>query len=153
MSIKQVKIVGYAHSDEQFVVNANNFKVRISKNNSVSELEGPSPLEYVLAGYAGCINAVGKLVAKELNLDLKSLQVEIAATLSLDKFQGKESNNRAGFQVVVVVVKPTSDASQEDLQKWISIVKNRCPIHDNLINPTPIHLNLVPQYETLELVS
>ena len=152
MSIKQVKIVGYAHSDEQFIVNANNFKVRISKN-SCPELEGPSPLEYVLAGYAGCINAVGKLVAKELNLDLKSLQVEIEATLSLDKFQGKESNNRAGFQVVDVVVKPTSDASHEDLQKWISIVKNRCPIHDNLVNPTPIHLNLVRQYETLELVS
>ena len=152
MSIKQVKIVGYAHSNEQFIVNTNNFKVRISKN-SRPELEGPSPLEYVLAGYAGCINAVGKLVAKELNLDLKFLQVEIAAVLSLDKFQGKESNNRAGFQVVVVVVKPTSDASHEDLQKWISIVKNRCPIHDNLINPTPIHLNLVPQYETLELVS
>lgn len=152
MSIKQVKIVGYAHSDEQFIVNANNFKVRISKN-SRPELEGPSPLEYVLAGYAGCINAVGKLVAKELNLDLKSLQVEIEATLSLDKFQGKESSNRAGFQVVDVVVKPTSDASYEDLQQWISIVKNRCPIHDNLVNPTPIHLNLVPQYETLELVS
>ena len=152
MSLKKVNVLGYANADDQFIVKANNLQVRISKNNSNPELEGPSPLEYVLAGYAGCINAVGKLVAKEQYLDLKSLQVEISATLSLDQYQGKESNERAGFQVIDVVVKPTSEASLEELQKWISAVKKRCPIHDNLINPTPITLSLVPQYETLEVL-
>lgn len=152
MSIKKVNVLGYANADDQFIVKANNLQVRISKNNSNPELEGPSPLEYVLAGYAGCINAVGKLVAKEQYLDLKSLQVEISATLSLDQYQGKESNERAGFQVIDVVVKPTSEASLEELQKWISAVKKRCPIHDNLINPTPITLSLVPQYEALEVL-
>ena len=152
MSIKKVNVLGYANADNQFIVKANNLQVRISKNNSNPELEGSSPLEYVLAGYAGCINAVGKLVAKEQNLDLKSLQVEISATLSLGQYQGKESNERAGFQVIDVVVKPTSEASLEELQKWISAVKKRCPIHDNLINPTPITLSLVPQYETLEVL-
>lgn len=152
MSIKKVNVLGYANADNQFIVKANNLQVRISKNNSNPELEGSSPLEYVLAGYAGCINAVGKLVAKEQNLDLKSLQVEISATLSLGQYQGKESNERAGFQVIDVVVKPTSEASLEELQKWISAVKKRCPIHDNLINPTPITLSLVPQYEALEVL-
>ena len=152
MSIKKVNVLGYANADDQFIVKANNLQVRISKNNSNPELEGPSPLEYVLAGYAGCINAVGKLVAKEQYLDLKSLQVEISATLSLDQYQGKETNERAGFQVIDVVVKPTSEASLEELQKWISAVKKRCPIHDNLINPTPITLSLVPQYEALEVL-
>ena len=152
MSIKKVNVLGYANADDQFIVKANNLQVKISKNNSNPELEGPSPLEYVLAGYAGCINAVGKLVAKEQYLDLKSLQVEISATLSLDQYQGKESNERAGFQVIDVVVKPISEASLEELQKWISAVKKRCPIHDNLINPTPITLSLVPQYEALEVL-
>lgn len=152
MSLKKVNVLGYANADDQFIVKANNLQVRISKSNSNPELEGPSPLEYVLAGYAGCINAVGKLVAKEQYLDLKSLQVEISATLSLDQYQGKESNERAGFQVIDVVVKPTSEASLEELQKWISAVKKRCPIHDNLINPTPITLSLVPQYEALEVL-
>ena len=152
MSIKKVNVLGYANADDQFIVKANNLQVRISKNNTNPELEGPSPLEYVLAGYAGCINAVGKLVAKEQYLDLKSLQVEISATLSLDQYQGKESNERAGFQVIDVVVKPTSEASLEELKKWISAVKKRCPIHDNLINPTPITLSLVPQYEALEVL-
>lgn len=151
MSLKQVKVLGYSNTDNQFIVNANNLKVRISKNNSYPELEGPSPLEYVLAGYAGCINAVGKVVALEQGLFLKSLQVEISATLSLDKYQGKESNERAGFQYIEVVIKPTSEASESELQNWIAAVEKRCPIHDNLINPTPISLRLLPQNDFVEV--
>ena len=152
MSTKTVNVLGYANANDQFIVKANNLSVRISKNNNDPLLEGPSPLEYVLAGYAGCINAVGKLVAKEQNLALSSLQVEIEACFSLDQYQGKESNDRAGFQSIDVVVKPTSEATYEQLQCWIVEVKKRCPIHDNLINPTPITLNLVPQFETVVAV-
>lgn len=144
MSLKNIKVLGYANANEQFVVKAHNLELRISKNKENPNLEGPSPLEYVLAGYAGCINAVGMLVAKEHNLDLKSLQVEIAATLSLDQYQGVESNERAGFQSIDVVVKVTANANAEALQQWITVVKKRCPVHDNLINPTPITLKLVP---------
>ncbi len=82
MSTKIVNVLGYAKGNDQFVVKAQNFDVRISKNEQAPELEGPSPIEYILAGYAGCINAVGKIVAKEQGIVLKSLQVEITGTLS-----------------------------------------------------------------------
>ena len=72
MSTKVVNITGFAQKNEQFVVQARNFDVRFNNNVSVPSLDAPSPIEYILAGYAGCINAVGTLVAKELNLDLKS---------------------------------------------------------------------------------
>ncbi|WP_432670482.1 OsmC family protein [Flavobacterium sp. SM2513] len=151
MSTKTINVLGYANGEDQFVVKANNLNVRISKNNNDKTLEGPSPLEYVLAGYAGCINAVGKLVAKEQGINLKSVQVEISANLSLDKYQGVDSNERAGFQKINAVVKPTSEAAIEVLEEWIKEVEKRCPIHDNLINPTPLTLQLLPQYETAEL--
>src|SRR6478609_37633 len=115
MSTKIVNVLGYGKEENQFIVKAQNLDVRISKNPQTPELEGPSPLEYILAGYAGCINAVGKLVAKEQGIVLKSLQVEITGTLSLDKYQGKVSDERAGFKSVEVVVKPTSDATLEQL--------------------------------------
>ena len=70
MSTKTVNVVGYAKDDSQFVVKAQHLDIRISKNEKAPELEGPSPLEYILAGYAGCINAVGKLVGKEQGLTL-----------------------------------------------------------------------------------
>ncbi|MES2748666.1 MAG: OsmC family protein [Bacteroidota bacterium] len=150
MSQKIVNVLGYAKENNQFVVKAQNFDVRISKNDAHPELEGPSPLEYVLAGYAGCINAVGKLVAKEQGIVLKSLQVELSATLSLDKYQGKISSERAGFNSIEVIVKPTSDATLEQLKNWLEAVENRCPIQDNLVNPTPVSVVLLKEYQPTE---
>ncbi len=152
MSTKIVNVLGYARENNQFVVKAQNFDIRISKNDQSPELEGPSPLEYILAGYAGCINAVGKIVAKEQGIVLKSLQVELSATLSLDKYQGKISDERAGFRSIEVVVKPTSDATLEELQNWLKAVENRCPVQDNLTYPTPISVVLFKEYQSIEAV-
>jgi uncharacterized OsmC-like protein len=148
MSTKTVNVTGYAQSNNQFVVKAQNFDIRISKNDQFPKLEGPSPIEYILAGYAGCINAVGKLVAKEQGIELKSLQVAISGTLSLDKYQGKISEERAGFKSIEVTVKPTADATLDQLKDWLITVENRCPVQDNLINPTPVSVVLVKEYET-----
>lgn len=152
MSIKTVNVLGYAKENNQFVVKAQNFDIRISRNEKFPELEGPSPLEYILAGYAGCINAVGKIVAKEQGIVLKSLQVELSAKLSLDKYQGKISNERAGFSSVEVIVKPTSEASLEQLKNWLIEVEKRCPVQDNLVNPTPVSVSLFKEYERIEVV-
>lgn len=150
MSTKTVNVLGYAKGNDQFVVKAQNLDIRISKNPKSAELEGPSPIEYILAGYAGCINAVGKLVAKEQGIELKSLQVEITGTLSLDKYQGKISNERAGFGSIEVVVKPTSDATLEQLKNWLITVENRCPVQDNLVNRTPVSVTLLKEFQTTE---
>ncbi|WP_333599815.1 OsmC family protein [Flavobacterium sp.] len=150
MSTKIVNVLGYGKEENQFVVKTQNFDIRISKNEKYAELDAPSPIEYILAGYAGCINAVGKLVAKEQGITLKSLQVEITGTLSLDKYQGKISNERAGFSSIEVVVKPTSDATLEQLKNWLITVEDRCPVQDNLSNPTPVSVVLFKEFQATE---
>ena len=152
MSTKIVNITGYARNNEQFVVKAENFDVRISKNQNHPELDAPSPIEYILAGYAGCIHAVGTLVAKELNLDLKSLKIEISGEINVDKFLGNPTADRAGFKSIEVLVKPTAEATSEELQNWLKIVESRCPVYDNLINPTPIQVSLVNEFESVEAI-
>lgn len=138
MNTKIVKVIGKSSNDSQFVVNAQNFEIRIGKNESFPELENASPLEFILAGYAGCINAVGKIVAKKQGIILKSLEVEVAATLSLDKYQGKFSNERADFSSIDVLIKPISSADTSQLLNWLNEVKERCPVHDTFLNVTPI---------------
>lgn len=152
MSTKIVNITGYARNNEQFVVKAENFDVRISKNQNHPELDAPSPIEYILAGYAGCIHAVGILVAKELNLDLKSLKIEISGEINVDKFLGNPTADRAGFKSIEVLVKPTAEATTVELQNWLKIVESRCPVYDNLINPTPIQVSLVNEFESVETI-
>ena len=152
MSTKIINITGFAGNNEQFVVKTENFDVRISKNQNDPVLDAPSPIEYILAGYAGCIHAVGTLVAKELNLNLKSLKVEISGEINVDKFLGKPTSERAGFNAIKVLVKPIADATTEELQNWLNIVESRCPVYDNLINPTPIKVDLVNEFESVETI-
>ena len=56
----------------------------------------PNPFEYILAGYAGCLNAVGHIVAR-MGITLHKLSIEMSA-LNSNRFLGR-SFERAGFQV------------------------------------------------------
>lgn len=150
MAIKTVSILGSARKGEQFLVKTEQFDIRISKNSNNQELNAPSPIEYVLAGYAGCVNAVGTIVAKELNIDLQSLEVEVSGKINTDKYLGINTTERAGFNAIEIVVKANADVSYHELQNWLKIVESRCPVYDNLINPTPIQVSLINEYETLE---
>lgn len=136
--MKAINVLGYSRNNEQFVVKTQNADVRISNNNRFPELDGPNPFEYILAGFAGCINAVGQNVAKELGLNLKSLQVEITGTISQEE--------RIGFNKIEIVLKPTTDASLKILQAWLKLVQQKSPVYDNLINPTPVELILFKEY-------
>lgn len=152
MSTKTVSIYGRAKKDEQFLIKTESHDIRISKNKNYPDLDAPSPIEYVLAGYAGCINAVGTLVAKELNIDYKSLLVDVSGDIDVDKFYGRETAARAGFNKINVVVKLEADISKRELKNWLNIVESRCPVYDNLINPTPIEVELVSVNEEVSAV-
>ena len=149
MALKTLNVLGFSRRGEQFLVKTSEFDIRISKNKHHKALDAPSPIEYILAGYAGCINAVGVVVAKELNIVIESLQVEISGDINTDKYYGIETNERAGFNKIDVIVKANSDASYKDLQNWLSIVESRCPVYDNLINLTPINVSLINEFEVI----
>lgn len=147
MSNKSINITGFSESNNQFVVKSQGFNVRISNTISHQENNDPSPAEFLLAGFAGSINAVGKLVAKELGIELESLLVEISGELETKKAEGLRTRSRAGFRKIEVLVKPTSDAPLGLLKQWIDEVKERCPLRDNLINSTPVSLTLLKEFK------
>jgi uncharacterized OsmC-like protein len=151
MSTKTVTIYGRAKKDEQFLIKTETHDIRISKNKNYPDLDAPSPIEYLLAGYAGCINAVGTLVAKELKIDYKSLLVDISGDIDVDKFYGRETTARAGFNKIRVAIKLEANISKKELKNWLDIVESRCPVYDNLINPTPIEVEIVSLNEELSV--
>ncbi|GAB4395686.1 MAG: OsmC family protein [Microscillaceae bacterium] len=105
----------------------------------------PNPVEYILAGYAGCLNVVGHLIAQEQGLVLKGLEIAIEGHLNTDKLFGVSDQERAGYQSLLVRLSPETDASPEALEKWLHTVESRCPVNDNLLNPTPIKVVLAPR--------
>lgn len=146
MSNRLVTITGVSGSDNQLLVNANGVALTISNDIAQEGSPAPTPTDYLLAGFAGSINAIGILIAKEMGIELKSLHVEIIGEIQTKKAQGTPTRSRAGFRNIEVIIKPESDAPLELLKTWMDEVRERCPLRDNLVNATPVLLTLYKEY-------
>ena len=104
--------------------------------------DGANPVEYVLAALSRCLNVMCHVVAKEMNITLKGVEIKLSGILNPDKLFGKETTDRAGYKEIKVEINPDTDADKETLEQWVKVVEARCPVSDNLANPTPIHISL-----------
>lgn len=147
MSLQNISVLGFSNSDAQFVVKSKELNIKIN-NQIVSDetADGNGPLEFLLAGIAGAINAVGKIIAREQNFDLQSIQIEITGVIESKKSDGIKTRSRAGFKSIDVIIKPSTNASLTEIKSWMDEVKARCPIYDNLTNTTPVVMTVVKDY-------
>ncbi|MEM9858456.1 MAG: OsmC family protein [Bacteroidota bacterium] len=104
--------------------------------------EAPNLVEYILAGYAGCINVVAHIVAKEQNIQLKDLEIDIDGDLDPARLFGTSFEERAGYRNINVSLKTSTKLNQGQRIKWLKEVEYRCPVNDNLTNKTPINFSL-----------
>ena len=143
MATLKFSIKAHSENPTKTVVEARNFKIVVDEPKNLGGTnDGPNPVEYVLAAFAGCLNVVGHLVAKEMGFSLKGMEINMEGDLDPAKFMGKETEERAGYKEIRVSLKPDSDADEETLQKWLTSVKARCPVSDNLANATPVKVVL-----------
>lgn len=104
--------------------------------------EGPNPLEYLLAGQAGCLNVTASQVANDMGIKLENLEIEITADFDVATFQTERPDDRTGLQNIEVTLEAEADADDETLQKWAERVEERCPVSDNIKNGTGITLTV-----------
>ncbi len=143
MAVLKFKITAQSENPTKTVVEARNFKIIVDEPKNLGGTDaGPNPVEYVLASLAGCLNVVGHLVAKEMGFALRGIEIEIEGDLDPAKFMGAPTKERAGYKEIRVVLKPDTDADKETLDKWAMVVKERCPVSDNIANVTPVKIEL-----------
>ncbi len=134
-----------AHSENptKTVVRTRTFEMIIDEPTDLGGTnEGANPVEYVLAALAGCLNVMCHVVAHEMNINLRGVEIQLAGKLNPDKLFGKETSDRAGYKEIVVEINPDTDADRATLEKWLKVVESRCPVSDNLNNPTPVLIKL-----------
>ena len=102
----------------------------------------PNPVEYILAGYAGCINVVAHLTAKKFNIDLKDLKISIDGDINPARLFGESFQDRAGYKNINVRLSTTNAIDEKIKIQWIQEIENRCPVNDNLRNSTPVNFFL-----------
>ncbi|MDK2784082.1 MAG: hypothetical protein PWQ32_1671 [Thermococcaceae archaeon] len=71
-----------------------------------------------------------------MGINIEDLKVEVEGVFNPGKLYG-QGNERAGYKEIKVKVKVKTDADEETLKKWLEQVEERCPVSDNLANPTP----------------
>jgi uncharacterized OsmC-like protein len=143
MSDLKFGVKGHAESNTRLNVKARNFSIIIDEPPSLGGQDhGANPVEYLLASYAGCVNVMAYLIAGELNFKLDKLTIKVEGNINPDRLFGKSNEERAGFKQINLQLEPVTDASPEILAKWVKEIENRCPVNDNLLNPTPVEFKL-----------
>lgn len=141
-------VQGESASAAKFVAKTRNFKLVVDEPENLGGTdENANPVEYILAGLAGCLNVVGHLVAKELGFTLDKLNIEVSGNINADRLFGISTQERAGFKKIDIKLVPETDASIETLAEWLKIVQERCPVKDNLTNSTPVEVSVEKHYE------
>lgn len=124
-------------------IKARNFEFLIDEPEDLGGTnDAANPVEYLLGAYAGCLNVVGHLIAKEMGFTLENLKISISGTLNPAKLFGQSDDERAGYKSIEVKFTPTCDQSEEIMQQWMEEVCRRCPVSDNIKNITPIETKL-----------
>ena len=132
-----------SESSTKTVVQADCFKMTIDEPAGLGGTnEGANPVQYLLAALAGCLNVMGHIIAKEMGFELRCLDIHLDGDLDPGKLFGKSDEKRAGYSEIRVTVKPDTDADEETIKKWLEAVEERCPVSDNLKNPTPVIIKL-----------
>jgi uncharacterized OsmC-like protein len=143
MSTLKFGVTAKSENSTKTVIVTRGFKMTIDEpENMGGTNDGANPVEYLLAALSGCLNVVGHLVAREMGFKLNGLELSLEGDLDPAKFSGESMDGRAGYSEIRVTMKPKTDANQEMLDKWVKAVESRCPVSDNISNPTPLHIVL-----------
>lgn len=102
----------------------------------------PNPVEYELGALTGCFNVVAHVIAKEMGVEIQSLNIEASGELNPAKYQGEETDERAGFQSIELDIDAETDADEETERELFEQVEERCPVRDNISHETPVDLKL-----------
>ena len=139
------KVSGTSESAARMRVAARQFNIVVDEPPELGGSDaGPNPVEYVLAALAGCINVTAHLVAKEMQIALKSLSVDIEGDLNPARLLKNPTEDRAGYKSIRVQVKAATDADEKTLAAWRDEIEARCPVSDNLGSATPIVVEVMP---------
>jgi len=143
MSDLKFRVKAHSENPTKTIVKARGFEIVIDEPADLGGTnEGANPVEYILAAFCGCINVMAHVIAKEMNIELRSVKIKMAGELNPNRLFGTSYDDRAGYKGIQVAIEPDCDATEEELVKWLEAIEDRCPVSDNLRNITPVELKL-----------
>ena len=109
--------------------------------------QGANPVEYLLAGLAGCVTTSLVCHAAARGVKIDSIESTLEGDIDLQGLLQIDKSVNPGYQGINISFKIKSDASDETLQELIELAKNVSPVANTISKPTPVNVKLVKQGE------
>lgn len=103
-----------------------------------SEDHGPTPVEYVLVGLAGCLTASVAAVAQMRGIQLRSVTATIEGDMNVLGILGADPAVRNGFEAVRLHFTIDADAARRDIEALVAQAQKRSAVFDIVTNPTDV---------------
>ena len=108
-----------------------------------AEDNGPTPVEMVLMGLAGCITAGVASVAQNRNIQLNSVKATVSGDMDMAGILGIDADVRNGFSQIDVAYEIDADASEEDIKALVAQSQKRSAVFDVVTNPTNVAVRVI----------
>lgn len=143
MAEMKARVKAHSENPTKTIVKTRHFEIIVDEPANIGGTDhGATPVEFLLAAFAGCLNVVGHVIAKEMGFELRKIEINIDGSLNPNKFMGIDNKVRAGFNQINVSIKPDCDADETTLSKWLKYIEERCPISDNIQHETPVKIEI-----------
>ena len=99
---------------------------------------GMNPVEALLSALGSCMTIAAFYLAESRGIRLESFGVDLEGDIDTDGFMGIDPDLRCGFSEIRITPHIKCDADETKAKEFVAFVKSRCPVSDNVANPTPI---------------
>ena len=99
---------------------------------------GPTPVETVLTGLAGCLTAGVASVATNRGIQLRSVRATLEGDMDLAGILGIDPDVRNGFSGIRVRYEIDADATKAELEAVVAQSQKRSAVYDVITNPTAV---------------
>ena len=83
MADSRFRVKAHSESPTKTIVKARQFEIVVDEPAELGGTDlGANPVEYVLAAFAGCLNVMAHVIAKELNFELRGVEIDLYGDLN-----------------------------------------------------------------------
>ncbi|HET6775076.1 MAG TPA: OsmC family protein [Acidimicrobiales bacterium] len=103
---------------------------------------GPTPVEYILHGLAGCLTAGLANIAAARGVELTEVTSTVEGDIDLNGILGLDDSVRNGFQQIRVSFSVRGDAPAEKLRALVEQSRARSAVFDIITNTVPVTIEV-----------
>jgi len=127
---------GGTHEPGNFEIDSDHPPVLCGQGN------GPTPVEYILYGLAGCLTAGIANIAAARGVQLTEVESTVEGTADLRGILGLSDEVRNGYDKIRVSFKIKGDAPPEKLQAIVEQSRARSAVFDVITNQVPVEIDV-----------